>query len=157
MSHQHWDYAALMHARGFRVTPQRQLILDAICEGEGHTTPDEIYERVRARIAHVDRATVYRNLGFLCEMRLVVAIRIGGQWYYEIASQTPHHHLICHNCDAVIEISHVAVKPFFDKIERELQFAIDMDHVAFFGLCAKCRAARAPARRRARGKQGRQG
>src|SRR3989304_2511193 len=100
MSHQHWDYAALMHARGFRVTPQRQLILDAICEGEGHPTPDEIYERVRARIAHVDRATVYRNLGFLCEMRLVVAIRIGGQGDYEIANQTPHHHLTFHNCDA---------------------------------------------------------
>jgi len=47
MSHTRWDYASLMHQRGFRVTPQRQLILDAICDGHGHTTLEEVFERVR--------------------------------------------------------------------------------------------------------------
>ncbi len=142
MSHYRWDYAALMRERGFRVTPQRELILDAICEGDGHTTPDEIYARVRAKTPHVNRATVYRNLDFLCEMRLVVAAQIGGHMVYEIAGDTPHHHLICRNCDRVEQISHETVKALFDKIEREQKFTVDMDHLALFGLCQKCRRKR---------------
>ena len=142
MSHQRWDYAALMRERGFRVTPQRQLILDAICAGDGHTTPDEIYARVRVKTPHLNRATVYRNLDFLCEMRLVVAAQIGGHMVYEIAGDAPHHHLVCRNCNQVEQISHKTVKALFDKIEREQKFRVDMDHLALFGVCQKCRRKR---------------
>ena len=142
MSHHRWDYAALIREQGFRVTPQRELIMDAICEGEGHTTPDEIYGRVRAKTPHVNRATVYRNLDFLCEMRLIVAVQIGGHMYYEIAGDTPHHHLVCRNCNKVERISHDTVKALFDKVEREQRFMVDMDHLALFGLCHKCRRPR---------------
>jgi len=33
------------------------------------------------------------------------------------------------------------VKALFDKIEREQKFTVDMDHLALFGLCQKCRRA----------------
>jgi Fur family ferric uptake transcriptional regulator len=138
MSHHTWDYAALVRERGFRVTPQRQLILDAICEGDGHTTPDEIYKRLSAKTPAINRATVYRNLDFLCEMRLVVATQIGGQMLYEIAGEKPHHHLVCRRCDKIEQVDPETVKALFDKIERERQFKVDMDHLALFGLCAKC-------------------
>ena len=141
MSHNTQDYVALMHERGFRVTPQRQLILDAVCESGGHTTPEEIYGRVQETTPAVNRTTVYRNLDFLCEMRLVVAVRIGDQTYYEIAGKTPHHHLICRTCGKTEQIGHEALQGFFDKIEREHDFHIDMDHVGLFGLCAECRRA----------------
>lgn len=141
MTHQHANYAAVMRARGFRVTPQRQLILDAICEGGGHTTPDEIYARVRAKSPAINRATVYRTLGFLCELRLVVAMQVGGHMVYEIAGDAPHHHLVCHRCNDIKEIGHHTLKALFAKIEREQQFRVDMDHLALFGLCKECRAA----------------
>jgi Fur family transcriptional regulator, ferric uptake regulator len=141
MSHQNWDYSDLLRERGFRVTPQRQMILDAICAGDGHTTPEEIYARVRAKAPSVNRATVYRNLDFLCEMRLVVAARIGARMVYEIAGETPHHHLVCRQCDKVEQIGPEVVQALFAKIEREHEFSIDMDHLALFGLCKKCRRA----------------
>jgi Fe2+ or Zn2+ uptake regulation protein len=141
MSHNTWDYAGLMRERGFRVTPQRQIILDAVCQSGGHTTPEQIYERVHATTPALNRATVYRNLDFLCEMRLVVAVRIGDQTFYEIAGKTPHHHLICRTCGSVERVGHETVKGFFAKIERENDFTVDMDHLGLFGLCADCRAA----------------
>lgn len=128
-----------MRQRGFRVTPQRQLILDAICAGGGHNTPEQIYERVHAKAPSLNRTTVYRNLDFLCDMRLVVAAQISGQRVYEIAGQTPHHHLICHKCNKMEQISHDSLKGLFAKIEREQEFSVDMDHVALFGLCKKCK------------------
>ena len=139
MTHERFDYAALIRERGFRVTPQRQLILDAICAGGGHTTPDEIYARVRAKSPAVNRATVYRTLDFLCELRLVVAIHMGGQMFYEIAGDAPHHHLVCRQCSKIVEIGHHTLKALFSRIEREQQFRVDMDHVALFGLCKECR------------------
>lgn len=139
MTHQHVNYAALMRERGFRVTPQRQLILDAICEGVGHTTPDEIYARVRAKSPVVNRVTVYRTLDFLCELRLVVAIQVGGHMFYEIAGDAPHHHLVCRRCNKIEAIGHHTLESLFARIEREQQFVVDMDHVALFGLCQECR------------------
>ena len=141
MSHQRLDYAAMIHEHGFRVTPQRRLILDSVCDGGGHTTPEEIYQRVRAKAPLVNRATVYRTLDFLCEMRLIVAMRWGGRTYYEIAGETPHHHLICRSCDRVEQIDHPTLKALFHRIERDQNFTIDMDHVVLFGLCQDCRKA----------------
>jgi Fur family ferric uptake transcriptional regulator len=128
-----------MRERGFRVTAQRRLILDAIRAGAGHTTPEEIYRRVRVTTPHVNRTTVYRNLDFLCELRLVVAAQIGGRMVYEIAGEQPHHHLVCRSCGQIEQIEHARMTWFFDRIARERKFTIDMDHLALFGLCQKCR------------------
>jgi Fe2+ or Zn2+ uptake regulation protein len=49
MSHQEIDYVDIMRSNGLRVTSQRLLILDAICEGHGHTTLGHIYARVRQK------------------------------------------------------------------------------------------------------------
>jgi Fur family ferric uptake transcriptional regulator len=124
------------------VTPQRQLILDSIRAAGGHVTPNEIFRRVSAQMPAVNRATVYRNLDFLCEMRMVVAAQIWGQMYYEIAGEVPHHHLVCRNCDRIEMVNHQAVKGFFAKIQRDQRFAVDMDHLTLFGLCRKCQRAR---------------
>ncbi len=141
MTHFNVDYAALMRKRGFRVTPQRQIILDAICEGGGHTTPEEIYRRVHAKAPAINRATVYRTLDFLCELRLVVAMRVGDQTYYEIAGERPHHHLVCRSCGAIIQLDSTLLEGLVASIDKKHHFYVDMDHVGLFGLCEDCRRA----------------
>ncbi len=140
MSHTRHDYAAEMRRRGFRVTPQRQIILDAICEAGGHTTADEIYNRVQAKSSAINRATVYRTLDFLCEMRLVVAAHVGsGPMVYELAGEEPHHHLICRTCGHTESIGHDIVQQWFAQVEQATSFTVDMDHLVLFGLCEQCR------------------
>ena len=132
------DLRARVWAQGKRVTPQRQIILDAIRAAGGHVTPHEIYQRVAVTASAINRATVYRNLNVLCDLRLTVATQIGGQMYYELAGAQPHHHLVCRQCDSVAQLAHQKVKQLFDKIERDQSFVVDMDHVTLFGLCAAC-------------------
>lgn len=129
-----------LRARGYRVTPQRQLMLAVIAHSHGHITPEAIYKRVHAKYPAINLATIYRNLDFLCELRLVVATQIGRKMYYEIAGEEPHHHLVCRRCNQMMQIEHRALKSFFDKVERDQDFMVDMDHVTLFGVCAKCRA-----------------
>lgn len=145
MSHNGKNYQAMLRARGFRVTRQRQLILDAICEGGGHTTLEAIFARAHARIPTLNLATLYRNLDFLCRQRLVVAIRLeGDQTVYEIAGDHPHHHLICRACGALLTLDHEPVDAFFDQIRAGCGFQADMDHLALYGLCQGCAQAAGP-------------
>lgn len=140
MTHQRLDINSIIHEHGYRLTPQRQFILDAICESGGHTTVEQIYQRVHTIAPSINLATVYRTLDFLCELRLVVAADIGGgRMVYEIAGEIPHHHLVCRQCGKVESISHETVVSLFSKIEQEQQFTVDMDHLALFGLCQNCK------------------
>ena len=138
MSHQKLDYATKIREGGFRLTPQRELILNAICEGGGHTTLDEIYARVQAKAKAINLATVYRTLDFLCDMGLVVSAEIDGHKVYEIASQRPHHHLVCQECGRVEGLEHEMVETLFARIEHERQFRVNMKHLVLFGRCQDC-------------------
>jgi Fur family ferric uptake transcriptional regulator len=79
MSHTTLDLAAALHNRGARLTPQRQIILDALCALGGHVTVAELYERVHADFPAIDRSTVYRALAFFVELGLVAAAEMGGR------------------------------------------------------------------------------
>jgi Fur family ferric uptake transcriptional regulator len=139
MSHYDREFSARVRERGYRVTWQREVILDAVCEAGGHTTPDEIRERVREKAPALNRATVYRNLSFLCDLGLLVAADIGnGHLAYEIAPETPHHHLVCRHCGRTVQISHEVVEPLFARVEQEHGFAVDREYLVMWGLCQQC-------------------
>jgi len=132
------DFADRLHSQGYRLTPQRQLILEAVRRADDHVTPEDVYQRVHRRNPAISRATIYRTLDFLCEMRLIHALHWGGQMYYEIAAE-PHHHLVCRTCGGMIECEHDLLQVLFEAVEAKHRFTIDMDHVALFGLCQQCR------------------
>lgn len=134
------DFATQLHAQGYRLTPQRHLILEAVRRAEAHVTPEQVYKRVHRRNPTVSRATIYRTLDFLCEMRLIHAMYWGGRMYYEIAGEEPHHHLICRDCGAIEQLDHALLEELISAVEKQHCFNIDMDHLALFGLCRKCRA-----------------
>jgi Fur family ferric uptake transcriptional regulator len=140
----------LKHAvrtNGFRLTPQRQLVLDALEECGGHCTPDQVHERVRAISPYISRATVYRTLEFLVRLGLITVAQIKDNvTVYEVRSQTPHHHLICQQCDCERIVAHEMIEPFFAQLEHSFDFDIRTDHLMLFGVCEVCRRAEADAR-----------
>lgn len=139
MSHNMPRIADKLRQNGYRVTPQRQLILDAVCQLGGHVTPEDVYEQVQPVAATLNRATVYRTLQFLSEQGILTVTQLrNGRFGYEIAQPEPHHHLVCTNCQTMIDVPHTAVAPFFKQMQAEHDFAIDMNHVSFFGLCEQC-------------------
>ena len=138
MSHDRTECAVQIREQGFRVTPQRLLLLDAICEGNGHTTFDEIYRRVRSKAPGINQATVYRTLDFLCDLRLVVSADVEGHTVYEIASETPHHQLICQVCGADFELPDYHFHELRSHLLEEHGFEADIDHLVIAGLCPNC-------------------
>ena len=126
---------------GYRVTPQRQLILDAICQLGGHVTPEAVYEQVHTITPTLNQATVYRTLHFLSNQRIITVTQLrDGRFGYELATGEPHHHLVCRECETSIEIPHTQLRQLYSQIDATYDFEIEMDHVSFFGRCSQCRS-----------------
>ena len=71
MSHHTWNYQAALRQAGYRVTHQRELIMDVICESRERLTARQVCEAVREQHRSINDATVYRNLHFLRERGLI--------------------------------------------------------------------------------------
>lgn len=144
MSHHTLEYEEIIRKAGHRVTPQRILILDSLCEIGRHTSLGEIYARVHAADPAADRSTLYRTLKLFVDLGLIVAADTGtGETYYEIAKPRPHHHLVCRRCGKEQEIEHAIMQGMFDQVYQAFGFRADTDHLVLFGICADCQRTQA--------------
>ena len=64
------DWQLTLRSKGYRLTPQRELVLRAV-ERLGHATPDEVLTAVREESQAVNVSTVYRTLELLEDLGLV--------------------------------------------------------------------------------------
>ena len=126
---------------GYRVTPQRQMILEVVRESGGHVTAVDIYEQLQTKIPSLNQATVYRTLDFLCELRLVAKTEIHGQSVYEIVEEERHHHLVCRQCGHVDHLADHHLVDLCQHLMEEHGFKAEIDHLAITGLCAHCQTA----------------
>jgi Fur family ferric uptake transcriptional regulator len=134
----HWQDQ--LRARGYRLTPQRQLVLEAV-GALGHSTPEEIVTEVRKTAAAVNISTVYRTLELLEELGLVRHTHLGhGAPTYSVAGDDDHVHLVCRDCGAVQEASRELVGGTVEALRAELGFRVDIGHFALFGTCRECSA-----------------
>lgn len=141
MSHENMDYEGIMHRAGYRVTPQRVMILDAVCEGGGHTTRKQVYTRLRHMDDTIDVSSVYRTLKLFVELGLVISAETpNGETVYEIPKPQKHHHLICRVCGREQEIGHEAIQGTLAAVRRRYGFVVEDDHLVFHGVCADCHA-----------------
>ena len=132
------DWQSDLRARGYRLTPQRQLVLEAV-DTLGHATPDDILNEVRRTATGVNISTVYRTLELLEELQLVSHAHLGhGAPTYHLAERDHHMHLVCRDCDQVIETDVAIAAPFVESLRAAHGFETDMKHFAIFGRCAAC-------------------
>jgi Fur family ferric uptake transcriptional regulator len=132
-----------LRASGHRLTPQRQLVLEAVAQ-LGHATPDEILTAVRRTARGVNISTVYRTLELLENLGLVRHTHLGhGAPTYHAAVEDAHVHLVCRVCEAIGEVPPDAVGDLVARLLAQEGFVADVGHLAIFGLCRSCAAAAA--------------
>ncbi|MED7927811.1 Fur family transcriptional regulator [Nonomuraea sp. LP-02] len=128
-----------LRAKGYRVTPQRQLVLEAVKDLE-HATPEEICAKVRETARGVNISTVYRTLELLEELGLVTHTHLGhGAPTYHLAAEADHVHLVCRGCDQVFEVRPELAEGMVKALDDEMGFVADVHHLTVFGRCRDCR------------------
>ncbi|GAA4972052.1 transcriptional repressor [Yinghuangia aomiensis] len=136
------DWTQELRQKGYRLTPQRQLVLEAVT-ALGHATPDEILTEIRKTASGINISTVYRTLELLEHLDLVKHTHLGhGAPTYHPAGRSDHLHLVCRDCEAVTEVELGLAEPLAHTVEARFGFDIDLRHFAIFGRCASCTEAR---------------
>jgi len=124
---------------GYRLTPQRVMILSAIENSDDHVSAEEIYTQVIAKYPNVNISTVYRTLELLKQLGLVTETDFGeGRVKYHPANKGHHHHLVCKECGTIIDLDESVMVPVKDALLREYKFIADLEHMAIFGRCVNC-------------------
>jgi Fur family ferric uptake transcriptional regulator len=127
--------------KGYRLTPQRLMVIEALHGAEGHISAPDICQRVQAKYPWVNKSTIYRTLELLKELDLVTETELGGdKLYYHQAEKGHHHHLICQNCGKIVDIDEDVFASLETTLRKKHAFIADLKHLAIHGHCLKCQA-----------------
>lgn len=126
-----------LHERGLRMTPQRQLVLDAV-RTLAHATPEQVCQQVQHITPTVNITTIYRALDLLEGLGLVRHTHLGHGAPVYSAQAHEHIHLACHHCGRVIEAPADLLAQVADRVDAEHGFRLDASHLALSGTCREC-------------------
>jgi len=133
---------ATLSAAGYRRGGARNAVVDLLDRQDCALTAQEIDDRLRTQGRSVGRASVYRILELLTELRLVQKIDVGqGVARYErhVPDGDHHHHLVCDSCGQIAPFSDPSLEQAIERVSRSLSFAVDDHDVVLHGSCSDCR------------------
>ena len=131
-----------LRQRGYRLTPQRELVLLVLHQIGYPASADEIFELVSSQNASVELSTIYRTLDLLASMNLVSIIDAGDkQRLFElVGKEAPHLHLVCRTCGKIIGFESDLLLPLLESIKDSIHFAAEISSLTIPGFCAQCAA-----------------
>lgn len=140
---------AELNDRGWRLTPQRQTILQVfqnLSTGH-HLSAEDLYERLKAEGENISLSTIYRTLKLLSRMGILRELELAeGHKHYEINQPHPyhHHHLLCVRCNKTIEFKNDSVLKVGTKMaEKEGYHLLDLQ-LTIHAICPGCQRALLP-------------
>ncbi|MBM2812232.1 MAG: transcriptional repressor [Chloroflexi bacterium] len=138
-------FSQVLRDRGYRITVQREVILDEVEALPGHVSPNDVHARVAARFPQVNVTTVYRTLELLEHEGLVSHMHFhdGARWHR--ADEGLHQHLVCRQCGLEEQVELDEMQPLARELLSRHGFHADLAHFAIVGVCQECvRAAAVP-------------
>ena len=124
--------------KNLRITSQRQVIIDTVFSTDKHFTAEELLEWSRAKDRSVSRATVYRTLPLLTESGLVQEMDFGKDYkFYDpnYADHPNHNHIICQDCERIVEFESEKIDKLENEISHKLGFAVKSQRLQITASC----------------------
>jgi len=130
-----------LHQLGYRLTPQREMVLVVLHEIGHPAAAEEIFTRVAEKSSSIELSTVYRTLDLLHSMNLVTIIDKGEKLrFYELEGNfAPHMHLVCRSCGKITSVEMAYLQSFLDHLRESLHFNPDLGNIVLQGVCKECK------------------
>ena len=123
----------------YRMTRQRQVILDELIKSKIHPTAEQIYGLTIKQIPNISLGTVYRNLDILVKQGQVRKIETsGGKARYD-GDLNNHYHLRCVECGSIEDIYDLSFMEMHPDTVESKNFKILGHKLEFYGICRKCK------------------
>lgn len=132
-------FTAYLEKKELRRTNERYSILEEIYSLKEHFDVESLYLKLLQQGVQVSRATVYNTLDLLVECGLVSKHQFGqNQALYEKAhGSRQHDHLICTDCQKVVEFCDPRIHNIQKSVEELLQFKVLNHSLLLYGTCQK--------------------
>ena len=128
-----------LKTKGFKMTPQRELIFRSFFELSDHVSVDELYVKVREADRSIGYSTVWRNLKLICKVGLAEEVNIGdGVTRYDRITKIPHGHLFCLNCKKLIEFNVEQIIGVLAHNASDENFRPESFKIEIQGYCEEC-------------------
>jgi len=134
-------FRKLLRDKGLKFTKQRELILKTLYENEDHSTPEEILGMIKTQYPKltIGIATIYRTLSVLEESGMVDSLSFGAKGKkYELGTKAHHDHLICIECEKLIEFYDEIIEEQQKKIAKKFNFKMTGHSMNITGICKEC-------------------
>lgn len=131
-----------LSGKGLRRTVQREAIIEAAFSTKEHYTAEELLVMARKIEKSVSRATVYRTLPLLVESGLLHELNLGSDtkvYDPNFVEHPTHNHLICVDCNKIIEFEDMNMELLENCISRRLGFSPASKAVKIEGHCDELR------------------
>ena len=127
----------LLKSKDLSLTSVRLAVLEVL-HYHPHSDADKIYQRVKEGIATTSKQAIYNNLSALVEKGILREIKPkGSSSLYETRVGDNHHHLICRECQSVIDVACKSQAPCLH-VDEQHGFKIDEAEIVFWGTCPDC-------------------
>jgi len=131
-------FLAFLETKNLRVTTPRRAIIDAVFGTKDHFTAEQLLDKARQLDSSVSRATVYRTLPLLTQSGLVHEMDFGKDYkIYDpnYANSPNHNHIICDDCDKIVEFESDKLEKLEGEITQELGFKVKTQQLRITGSC----------------------
>jgi len=129
---------AFLEQKNLRITSQRRAIIDTVFGTDQHFNAEQLLEWARKIDPSVSRATVYRTLPLLTESGLVHEMDFGKDYkIYDpnYADHPNHNHIICDDCDKVVEFESDQLDTLENEISKNLGFHVKTQQLRINASC----------------------
>ncbi len=137
-------FGRYLREEGLPVTHQREAVADVVFGSGEHLSVDEIERVLRSNGHPIGKATIYRALDLLVRSKLVAELDFGEgfkRYEHRLSAEPIHEHLICLNCNTVIEFHSAEVNSIEASVSAQHGFRPTRHKLEIYGLCRKCIAA----------------
>lgn len=136
--------AQRLASAGYRRGGARKAVIDLLARQPCALSAFEVEEAMRGGERPTSRASVYRILDELEQLKLVSRVEVRqGTVRYEAAhpgGDHHHHHLVCDECGAVEPFEDDELERTIDRVSGRVAFQVAEHDVVLHGFCGDCRA-----------------
>jgi len=124
---------------GYKLTPQRTAVIEAIVSAGRTLTPRELHARLAGKHPEIGLVTVYRTIEILSKLGLLCQFNTeGAAKSFKAGPVEHHHHMVCRGCGEVVDFSGHCPVELETALEQETGFKITDHRLEFAGYCRDC-------------------
>jgi Fur family ferric uptake transcriptional regulator len=132
------NLAEQLKKAGYKLTPARRAVIEVLETEVEHPSHQQILEEGQKIYPKLSRATVYRTMELLVELRLVRPLYLNDPTQRFVSATGGHHHLVCSSCGKIFEFDQCTVDQLATELSGKYNFEIFSHLLEFHGLCETC-------------------